>query len=51
MNEDDGHPYGPITMPNEATELCQVGWVISGAVRKTGRNWLLVEAFKVYPCR
>ena len=48
-DDDDGHAYGPITLPVKVTKLCQVGWTISGTVRKSGKGWALVEAFKVYP--
>ncbi len=48
-DEDDGRAYGPITLPVKVTKLCQIGWTISGAVRKSGKGWSLVEAFKVYP--
>ena len=46
---DDGRLLGPITLPLQATKLCRVGWTISGAVRETGKKWVLVEAWKVYP--
>ena len=46
---DDGRLLGPISLPSRATKLCQVGWTISGAVRETGKKWVLVEAWKVYP--
>ena len=46
---DDGRLLGPISLPSRATKLCRVGWTISGAVRETGKKWVLVEAWKVYP--
>jgi hypothetical protein len=46
---DDGRLLGPISLPAEATKLCQVGWNLSGAVRRRGKTWLLVEAWTVYP--
>ena len=46
---DDGRLLGPISLPAQATKLCRVGWTISGAVRETGKKWVLVEAWKVYP--
>ncbi len=45
---DDGRLLGPISLPAQATKLCRVGWTISGAARKTGKKWILVEAWKVY---
>ncbi len=45
----DGRLLGPIGLPAEATKLCQVGWSLSGAVRRRGKTWLLVEAWNVYP--
>ncbi len=46
---DADETIGPIALPKAATKLCQVGWTISGVVRKTGNKWLLVEAWNVYP--
>ena len=46
---DDGRLLGPISLPSQATKLCRVGWTISGAVRETGKKWILVETWKVYP--
>ncbi len=46
---DDGRLLGPIAVPAQATKLCLVGWTISGAVRETGKKWVLVEAWNVYP--
>lgn len=45
----DDRLLGPISLPVEATKLCQVGWTISGAVRITGKKQVLVEAWGVYP--
>ena len=49
QDEDDGKNYGPILLSEKATKLCRVGWIISGAVRKSSNRCVLVEAFKVYP--
>ena len=49
QDEDDGENYGPILLTEKATKLCRVGWIVSGAVRKSGNRCLLVEAFQVYP--
>jgi hypothetical protein len=49
QDEDDGKDYGPILLTEQATKLCRVGWTISGAVRKSGNRYVLVEAFQVYP--
>ncbi len=46
---EDGRVLGPISLPVEATELCRVGWTISGAVRETGKKCVLVETWNVYP--
>lgn len=46
---DDGRLLGPITLPAQATKLCRIGWTISGSLRETGKKWVLVEAWKVYP--
>jgi hypothetical protein len=46
---DDGRLLGPISLPSRATKLCRIGYTISGAVRETGKKWVLVEAWKVYP--
>jgi hypothetical protein len=46
---DDDRLLGPISLPPQATTLCRVGWTISGAVRETGKKWVLIEAWKVYP--
>ena len=48
-DEDDGRDYGEVQLPEAATELCRVGWTISGTVRQSGNGWRLVEAFGVYP--
>ena len=45
---DDGRLLGPISLPAQATKLCRVGWTITGAARKPGKTWILVEAWKVY---
>lgn len=49
QDEDDGENYGPILLTEKATKLCRVGWIVSGAVRKSGNRCVLVEAFQVYP--
>jgi hypothetical protein len=49
QDDDDGKDYGPILLAEQATKLCRVGWIISGAVRKSGNRCVLVEAFQVYP--
>jgi hypothetical protein len=49
QDEDDGENYGPILLSENATKLCRVGWIVSGAVRKSGNRCVLVEAFQVYP--
>jgi hypothetical protein len=49
QDDDDGKDYGPILLTEQATKLCRVGWIISGAVRKSGKRCVLVEAFQVYP--
>jgi len=36
-------------LTEQTTKLCRVGWTISGAVRKSGNRYVLVEAFQVYP--
>jgi len=46
---DSGRQVVTINLPNAATELCQAGWTISGAVRRDGEKWVLVEAWNVYP--
>jgi hypothetical protein len=48
-DEDDGRDYGAVPLPEAATKLCRVGWTISGAVRRSGKGWHLVEAFGAYP--
>ena len=49
QDEDDGENYGPILLTEKATKLCRVGWIVSGAVRRSGNRCVLVEAFQVYP--
>ena len=49
QDEDDGENYGPILLTEKATKLCRVGWIVSGAVRKSGNRCVLVEAFQIYP--
>jgi hypothetical protein len=49
QDEDDGENYGPILLTEKATKPCRVGWIVSGAVRKSGNRCVLVEAFQVYP--
>jgi hypothetical protein len=49
QDDDDGKDYGPILLTEQATKLCRVGWIISGAVRKSGKRCVLVEAFQVCP--
>ena len=46
---DGGRQLVPISLPEEATQLCQAGWTISGAVRRIDENWMLVEVWNVYP--
>lgn len=40
---------GPISLPVAVTKSCKVGWTISGAVGKRGKQYVLVEAWNVYP--
>jgi hypothetical protein len=47
QDEEDGKSYGPILLPDPVTKLCRKGWVISGAIRDSGRTCLLIEAFQV----
>ena len=49
QDDNDGKDYGPILLTEQATKLCRVGWIISGAVRKSGKRCVLVEAFQVCP--
>jgi len=49
QDDDDGKDYGPILLPEKATKLCREGWIVSGAVRKSGNRCVLVEIFQVYP--
>ena len=49
QDEDGGENYGPILLTEKVTKFCHVGWIISGAVRKSGNRCVLVEAFQVYP--
>ncbi len=49
QDDDDGENYGPILLTEKVTKLCRVGWIISGAVRKSGNRCVLVVAFQVYP--
>jgi hypothetical protein len=40
---------GPIPVPTQVTERCEVGWDISGVVAKVGKGWRLVEVWNVSP--
>ena len=44
----DGMDYGAITVPNEVTEICKVGWQIAGALGRHRGGYRLVEVFNVY---
>ena len=40
---------GPVPVPREVSDLCKVGWDISGRAVKTPKGWRLVEAWNVSP--
>jgi len=45
------HPttIGPVPVPKQVTELCEVGWDIGGVVAKVGKGWRLIEVWNVSP--
>jgi hypothetical protein len=45
----DGRECGPIQLPEEISQRCQVGWTVSGVIGRVGRRWQLIEAWNVYP--
>lgn len=45
----DGREVGPIEVPDDVSQRCQVGWTISGVLGRVGRRWRIVEAWNVYP--
>jgi hypothetical protein len=40
---------GPIPVPREVSDLCKVGWDISGRAVKTPKGWRLAEVWNVSP--
>jgi hypothetical protein len=40
---------GPVPVPGEVSENCQVGWDISGSLAKTRRGWRWLEIWNVSP--
>ena len=40
---------GPVPVPREVSDLCKVGWDISGIVVKTLKGWRLAEVWNVLP--
>lgn len=45
----DGTDYGAVAVPSDVTDVCKIGWQISGALGRHGRGYRLVEAFNVDP--
>ena len=45
----DGRECGPIQLPEEISQRCQVGWAVSGVIGRIGRRWQFLEAWNVYP--
>jgi hypothetical protein len=45
------HPsvIGPVPVPKQVTQLCQLMWDIGGVVAKVGKGWRLVEVWNVSP--
>ncbi|HLJ97230.1 MAG TPA: hypothetical protein VKU02_28985 [Gemmataceae bacterium] len=40
---------GPISVPKQATALCEPGWDIGGVVAQVGKVWRLIEVWNVSP--
>lgn len=40
---------GPVPVPHEVSQQCQVGWDISGIVAKTTKGWGFLEVWNVTP--
>ena len=40
---------GPVPVPVEVTQLCDIGWDIGGVVAKTTKGWRFVEVWNVSP--
>jgi hypothetical protein len=40
---------GPVKVPNEASELAEVGWSVNLVLGRTSRGWQIVEVGSVYP--
>jgi hypothetical protein len=40
---------GPVPVPGEVSDVCKVGWEISGTAVKTPNGWRLTEVWKVSP--
>jgi hypothetical protein len=40
---------GPVPVPREVSDVCRVGWDISGVVVKTSKGWRLTEVWNVSP--
>jgi hypothetical protein len=38
-----------LALPEEALELCEPGWAISGVLGRRGEGWELIEIWNVYP--
>jgi hypothetical protein len=41
--------FGPVPVPGEVSDLCEVGWDIGGMVAKTPKGWRLAEVWNVSP--
>lgn len=40
---------GPVPVPHEVSQQCQVGWDIGGIVAKTAKGWRFLEVWNVTP--
>jgi len=51
LNPLTAHPtvIGPVPVPKQVTELCEMGWDIGGVVVKVGKVWRWIEVWNVSP--
>lgn len=45
----DGRELGPVSVPEDISRHCEVGWTVSGALSRVGKSWRIVEVWNVYP--
>ena len=45
----EAESVGPVTIPVDLTDQCNVGWWLSGTIGRFGHTWKLLDVWNVYP--